>query len=53
MTGEPWWGEGYAGLCEKPYQFSCRNKNDPNFAYLSGTMLISFREFAQALIAAG
>lgn len=28
-----WWGEGYAGVCQKPYQFSCWNKNDPNFAY--------------------
>ena len=42
-----WWGEGYAGVCQKPYQFSCW-KNDPNFAYLSGTKQIPFREFAQA-----
>lgn len=47
-----WCGEGYAGVCQKPYQSSCWNKNDPNFAYLSSTMLIPFREFAQALIAA-
>ena len=26
-----WWGEGYAGVCQKPYQFSCWNKNDPNY----------------------
>ena len=31
-----WWGEGYGGVCQKPYQFSCWNKSDPNFAYLSG-----------------
>ena len=31
-----WWGEGYASVCQKPYQFSCWNRNDPNFAYLSG-----------------
>ena len=47
-----WWGEGYASVCQKPYQFSCWNKNDPNFAYLSGAKTIPFREFAQARIAA-
>lgn len=47
-----WWGEGYAGVCQRPYQFSCWNKNDPNFAYLSGAKPIPFREFAQAQIAA-
>jgi spore germination cell wall hydrolase CwlJ-like protein len=47
-----WWGEGYAGVCQKPYQFSCWNKNDPNFAYLSGAKMIPFRELAQAQIAA-
>ncbi|MGH8345720.1 MAG: cell wall hydrolase [Pseudomonas sp.] len=47
-----WWGEGYTGVCQKPYQFSCWNKNDPNFAYLSGAKSIPFREFAQAQIAA-
>lgn len=30
-----WWGEGYAGVCLKPWQFSCGNQNDPNYAYLS------------------
>jgi spore germination cell wall hydrolase CwlJ-like protein len=47
-----WWGEGYAGVCQKPYQFSCWNKNDPNYAYLSGAKPIPFRELAQARIAA-
>ncbi|KJZ41563.1 cell wall hydrolase [Pseudomonas fluorescens] len=47
-----WWGEDYAGVCQKPYQFSCWNKSDPNFAYLSGTKSIPFRELAQAQIAA-
>jgi spore germination cell wall hydrolase CwlJ-like protein len=46
-----WWGEGYAGVCQAPYQFSCWNKNDPNFAYLSGAKQIPFRELAQARIA--
>ncbi|MEB2621400.1 cell wall hydrolase [Pseudomonas sp. YuFO8] len=47
-----WWGEGYTGVCQKPYQFSCWNKNDPNYAYLGGAKPIPFREFAQAQIAA-
>ncbi|WP_095080297.1 cell wall hydrolase [Pseudomonas sp. Irchel s3h17] len=47
-----WWGEGYVGVCQKPYQFSCWNRNDPNHAYLTGAKQIPFREFAQAQIAA-
>jgi spore germination cell wall hydrolase CwlJ-like protein len=47
-----WWGEGYAGVCQKPYQFSCWNRSDPNYASLSGAKQIPFRELAQARIAA-
>lgn len=47
-----WWGEGYAGVCQKPYQFSCWNKNDPNYIYLSGARQIPPRELSQAQIAA-
>ena len=47
-----WWGESYAGVCQKPHQFSCWNRNDPNYVYLSGAKPIPFREFAQAQIAA-
>lgn len=47
-----WWGEGYAGVCQAKSQFSCWNRNDPNFAYLSGAKAIPFRELAQARIAA-
>ncbi|KAI2693228.1 cell wall hydrolase [Pseudomonas sp. TNT3] len=47
-----WWGEGYAGVCQKPWQFSCWNRNDRNYVYLSGAKTIPFREFAQAQIAA-
>lgn len=43
-----WWGESYAGVCQKPYQFSCWNKNDPNFSYLSGAKPIPSGQFAQA-----
>lgn len=41
-----WWGEGYTGVCQKPCQFSCWNRNDPNFAFLSGAKQIPFCEFA-------
>jgi len=47
-----WWGEGYVGVCQRPYQFSCWNKNDPNYGYLSGAKPIPFLEFALAQIAA-
>lgn len=47
-----WWGEGYAGVCKAPYQFSCWNKSDPNHAYLSGAKPIPFREFSQTQIVA-
>ncbi|KJH75364.1 cell wall hydrolase [Pseudomonas sp. ES3-33] len=47
-----WWGEGYAGVCLKPWQFSCWNKNDPNYAYLSGAKPIPAAQYAQALKAA-
>lgn len=47
-----WWGEGYVGVCQKPYQFSCLNRNDPNYQFLSGARQIPFRELAQCRIAA-
>ena len=47
-----WWGEGYSGVCLKPWQFSCWNKNDPNDAYLSGAKPIPAAQYAQALKAA-
>jgi hypothetical protein len=39
-----WWGGGYAGVCQKPYLFSCWNRSDPNFVYLNGAQNIPFRE---------
>lgn len=29
-----WWGTGWAGVCQAPWQFSCWNANDPNRAQL-------------------
>ncbi len=26
-----WWGKDIIDVCQKPYQFSCWNKSDPNF----------------------
>lgn len=45
-------GEGYAGVCQAPYQFSCWNKNDPNYPFLSGAKPIPTGQFAQAQRAA-
>ncbi|KGU84816.1 cell wall hydrolase [Pseudomonas mediterranea] len=47
-----WWGEGYAGVCQAPYQFSCWNKNDQNYPYLSGAKPIPPKQFEQARRAA-
>ncbi len=29
-----WWGNSIIQICQKPYQFSCWNRNDPNFKQL-------------------
>lgn len=39
-----WLGEGYTGVCQKPYQFNCRNKNDPNNPFLSSAKPIPVAE---------
>lgn len=47
--GKPdWWGEGYGGVCRKPWQFSCWNANDPNSAYLRDEKPIPAAQFQQA-----
>lgn len=47
--GRPdWWGEGYEGVCRAPWQFSCWNRNDPNFAYLVGQKLIPASQYMLA-----
>ena len=51
--GKPdWWGEGYEGVCRKPWQFSCWNVSDPNSAYLRGEKPIPPAQFMQAREAA-
>lgn len=51
--GKPdWWGEGYVGVCQAPWQFSCWNKSDPNYAYLTGAKAIPETEYARAREAA-
>lgn len=47
-----WWGEGYAGVCQKPWQFSCWNANDPNSPYLLGAKPIPAGEYKRALAVA-
>lgn len=29
-----WWGDNIIQVCQKPYQFSCWNRSDPNFRKL-------------------
>ena len=32
--GRYWWGNNIIQVCQKPYQFSCWNRTDPNFKKL-------------------
>ncbi len=32
--GKYWWGNNVIQVCQKPYQFSCWNRSDPNFRKL-------------------
>lgn len=34
VKGGMWWGNNIIQVCHKPYQFSCWNKDDPNFRKL-------------------
>ncbi len=36
LFGGYWWGNDVLRVCLKPYQFSCWNKNDPNYTKLLG-----------------
>lgn len=47
-----WWGEGYKGVCTAPWQFSCWNKDDPNYPYLVGKKPIKLTELKIAIQAA-
>jgi N-acetylmuramoyl-L-alanine amidase len=33
-NGRWWWGTNIIQVCQKPYQFSCWNRSDPNFQKL-------------------
>jgi N-acetylmuramoyl-L-alanine amidase len=43
-----WWGNNIIQVCQKPYQFSCWNKLDPNFKKLS-TVTEDDMHFATAM----
>ncbi len=32
--GHYWWGNNIISVCQKPYQFSCWNRSDPNYRKL-------------------
>ncbi|MBX2834750.1 MAG: cell wall hydrolase [Micavibrio sp.] len=33
--GKYWWGSDIISVCQKPYQFSCWNRSDPNYQKLT------------------
>ncbi len=33
-AGTYWWGNSIVQICQKPFQFSCWNKDDPNYRQL-------------------
>ncbi len=43
-----WWGNGVIGVCQKPYQFSCWNRDDPSYKRLIN-VTASNKHFATAL----
>jgi spore germination cell wall hydrolase CwlJ-like protein len=47
-----WWGRDIVSVCQAPWQFSCWNKNDPNYPYLSGAKQIPAGEYLRAREAA-
>ena len=50
--GKFWWGNSIIEICQKPYQFSCWNRDDPNYRKV---LNVDKREpsFAKALDIAG
>ncbi len=50
--GSFWWGNNVIQVCQKPYQFSCWNRSDPNFRKLQ-SVDESDLYFATALRVAG
>ena len=57
--GKYWWGNNIIQVCQKPYQFSCWNRSDPNFRklqevdesdlYFATALRIARRASAEAL----
>ena len=39
--GGYWWGDTIIRVCQKPYQFSCWNKHDPNYGRLLRVKIIT------------
>lgn len=40
-----WWGKTILSVIHKPWQFSCWNKSDPNYKFLSGQRKIPQKEY--------
>ena len=47
--GGYWWGADVISVCQKPYQFSCWNRSDPNYRKLQAVAEKTDIHFATAL----
>ncbi len=52
QKGKFWWGNSIIEICQKPYQFSCWNRDDPNYRKVLNVDKRD-RIFAKALDIAG
>ena len=44
-----WWGNNVIQVCQKPYQFPCWNRSDPNFNKLQRATAANDLEFSECL----
>lgn len=56
--GKYWWGNTVDQICLKPYQFSCWNKDDPNYARIikvdeSDPVFFKCKKLARAILEIG
>lgn len=49
MRGGYWWGTNIISVCQKPYQFSCWNRSDPNYRRVQAVTEKSDIHFATAV----
>ncbi len=47
--GKYWWGNNIISVCQKPYQFSCWNRSDPNYKKVQSVTEKTDIHFATAM----